>query len=152
MSLLRPEEIERSARVAVRYLRAGVRSSRQLRAHLKARGVHAAAVNGTIAHCRRRGLLDDRAGARLWVEHLARQGYAAAGIRLKLTAKEFGEREVDEALARLAREAGDEARARELLQRKRFISGQAGRAVRTLRARGFDDELIERIVNDPSGD
>jgi len=129
-----------------RYLRSGVRSVAEVRAFLDRRGLPAEAIDAVIADCRRQGALDDQAYARLAAEHWARQGYAGRAIRQRLAAKGVPDALVVEAIARLTNEEGDAERATRLLSQPRWRRAEPSRQARWLAARGFDDELIERIV------
>jgi SOS response regulatory protein OraA/RecX len=102
-----------------------------------------------VATFQAQGLLDDRAAARLWAEHWARQHYADSAIRLKLLAKGFDEPLARNTIARLTCDADDEERARRLLaQHLRRSSSRSvpSRLARLLASRGFDSELIERVL------
>jgi SOS response regulatory protein OraA/RecX len=96
-----------------------------------------------------RGWLDDRAGSRLVAEQWARQGYASAAIRVKLAAKGFDARIIDETVARVVPSSDDEARARTMLaKRAPQLADRSARArlARTLAAHGFEPDVIERLL------
>ena len=135
-----------------RSTRSGVRSTQQVAASLRRRGVAPEVVAQVVGACRRRGLLDDRACARLWADAWARKGYAWAAIRAKLAEKGLDEEAITQAGGRvgLAATSADEARARELLQRRigRRPGPTRAQAARLLAARGFDADLSERLLND----
>ncbi|MBI3319541.1 MAG: regulatory protein RecX [Candidatus Omnitrophica bacterium] len=106
-------------------------------------------VNDYRAH----GVLDDRASARLWAGQWARRGYAASAIRVKLSAKGFDEDLIQDILQRYPA-SEDEERARLVMARRaRHPATRLARArlARTLASRGFDSDLIERILNDSFG-
>ena len=149
-----------------RYLRTGVRSTRDVRSYLGRRGVSAGRAARLVAGYRARGWLDDRAAARLWADHWAREGYAASLIRAKLSAKGFSEDVIDETATRCCPPTDDQARARLLVatylqrhappRRVRSLPApaegrQAGRLARTLASRGFDSDLIEQVLNESLG-
>lgn len=139
----------RAIRVVRQYLRYGTRSTAQLRAYLRTRGLAQPQIDAVVAECLRRRLLDDRASARLCTEHWARQGYATAAIRLKLAAKGFDDGLLQRVVSQYASERDDEARARQFLAG--HLRGQPdrrapARLARTLASRGFDSELIERVL------
>ena len=92
-------------------------------------------------------MVDDRACARLWAGQWARQGYAAAAIRQKLSTKGLETRVVDAAVATLDEAEDDRARARLLID-ARLRRGWAPRErlARWLAARGFDAEVIEHTL------
>ena len=143
------------------YARARVRSRQELLAYLRRRGYAAASVASAVAACANRGLIDDRACAVLWANAWARHGYAWAAIRLKLAAKGLGSQAVTEAERSIGSRPDDEARARALassyLHRSvnasppRSRHGQAARLSRVLTSRGFDQDLIERILEESVG-
>ena len=133
----------------MRYLRTGVRSTRDALQHLSRRGLSLQRATGLVAAFQAQGLLDDRAAARLWADHWARQGYAASAIRLKLLAKGFDEPLARETISRLTRDADDEERARRFLAQRLRRSGSRpvpSRLARLLASRGFDSELTERVL------
>ena len=135
--------------VVSRYLRTGVRSTQNVLQYLSHRGLSLQRAAGLVATFRARGLLDDRAAARLWADHWARQDYAASAIRLKLLDKGFDEPLAHNTVTRLIGDADDEERARRLLaQHLRRSSSRPvpSRLARLLASRGFDSELIERVL------
>lgn len=145
MSSSKPSSAHRPSAVG-RYLRSGVRSVAEVRAFLGRWGLPAEDIDAVIADCRRQGALDDQAYARLAAEHWARQGYAGRAIRERLAAKGVAEALVAEAIARLTSEEDDAGRAARLLSQPRWRRAGPGRRARWLAARGFDEELIERVV------
>ncbi|MBI4342813.1 MAG: RecX family transcriptional regulator [Candidatus Omnitrophica bacterium] len=151
MSSSKPEA-KASFRAAVpRFLRSRVRSTREVLQALRRQGVSARAAARAVQAYQAQGLLDDRAAARLWADHWARQGYAAAAIRLKLSEKGFSDARIQTVTTRYYPSADDEARARTwLAQRSRSRAPRTPRArlARALASRGFDAELIERLLGD----
>lgn len=134
-----------------RYLRSGVRSTCEAVAHLVRRGVSAETATRLVISETARGRLDDHAAIRLWAEHLVRQGYAASAIRQRLIAKGFEDRAIEQAVNRCAPAATEEARARLVAARRAKATGRqpnAARITRALAARGFDSEIIERVVSE----
>jgi SOS response regulatory protein OraA/RecX len=88
---------------------------------------------------------------RLWADHWARAGFASAAIRLKLSAKGFDEGVINNATSQLCPPSDDEERARLVLaQHARRATARLARArlARTLASRGFDSDLIERLLNE----
>ena len=103
-----------------------------------------------ISASRAASLLDDRACARLWAEHWARRGFAWRAIREKLLAKGLPETAIHEAARSVGSTIEDDAtRARQLtsgnLQRGR--GSLRAQLIRKLAARGFDEDMIERVVD-----
>ena len=164
--------------LAHRYLRYGVRSGEELRAHLRERGVNDSLIQSAVERCGREGLLDDRACATLWAVRLADQGYAASTIRERLLAKGLHATLLHGILASL-HTASDADRARLLVrdrlrsldanlktlaqdrsERATRVEGRRGarcdprlrrRLARLLAQRGFDPDLIDQILNESLG-
>ena len=147
-------ETKTPARAAVPpFLRSRVRSTAEVRAHLLRRGDSPRQVAVQLTQYRVLGLLDDRAAARLWADHWARQGYAAAAIRLKLAQKGFPDALIGSILNQDYPPADDEARASAWLARRarsRAAHPARSRLARALASRGFDAELIERLLGESS--
>jgi len=152
MSSSSPRDEANAALAALsRYLRSGIRSTHEVQRYLRRRGVSPQAASRVVVAYQRRGLLDDGACARLWAEHWARRGYAWAAIRLKLSEKGLDGHAIEQAATRLGMASTDDARARLVVaQRARSGDGrqQRVRLARTLASRGFDQDLIERILGD----
>ena len=146
------DDTSRALAAARRYVQAGVRSRHEVTTYLRRRGVTAETASRAIATLGARGLLDDRACARLWADQWARHGYASAAIRAKLAAKGLEEETIDHAITQLQMSLGDEARAREMVVRRaRPRAGrrqERARVARTLASRGFDSDLIEQVLNE----
>jgi SOS response regulatory protein OraA/RecX len=140
--------------LATRYAGLGVRSIQELRTYLRRRGVAERAIARTIAVCRDRGVVDDAACARLWAEHWARQGYAWAAIRLRLSAKGLTDDAIRVAERTTGRAPDDVARARAVVAQR--AARRAGprervRLARVLASRGFDADVIDRILTESLG-
>ncbi|MDP3722520.1 MAG: RecX family transcriptional regulator [Candidatus Omnitrophota bacterium] len=146
---------EREIPAAVsRYVRSGVRSRHEALQYLCRRGVPARRAVAVVSACQAQGLLDDRAAARLWADHWARQGYATEAIRLKLADKAFDERDILEAIRPLRASTAEEERARLVLARDaRRTTRRLSRArlARVLASRGFDPDLIDRLLEESFG-
>ena len=121
-------------------------------AYLRRQGISVRAAARAVRAYQAQGLLDDQAAARLWADHWARQGYAAAAIRLKLADKQFSDALIQTVINRYGPPTDDEARARTWLAR-RTRSGAPrlprARLARALASRGFDADLIERLLGSP---
>ncbi len=140
--------------VLARYLRSGVKSTHEAVQHLTRRGVPSAEARRAARAFRARGVLDDRACARLWAGHWTRQGYAASAIRLKLAAKGLSRQVIDEATRSSPQLADDEARARDVAARAfrtRSQRATPARLARALASRGFDADLIDRLLRESFG-
>lgn len=150
MSSKPEDEFADALALATRYTRSRVRSVHEVRAYLQQYGLTARLTARVIAAGVSRGLLDDQAAAALWVEHWARHGYAWAAIRAKLAAKGFDERVVAEAGRLSGVTQTDEARARDVIQQASAKVARVSReqVARRLAGRGFDQDIIERILED----
>ena len=152
MSSSKPETDPRGLRAgAIRYVQAAPRSAREVWSYLDRRRVPRGLASRIVAECRSHGLLDDRVSAALWAEQWLRRGYAWAVIRTKLSAKGFHEQTIETIGKTLARACDEEARARLMVQRVRGRSSPSTRVrlARRLTARGFDPDVIERLLGDP---
>ena len=156
MSSSKPEddEVARALALALRYVRASVHSRHEVRLYLHRRGVAAETASGAVTTLGARGLLDDRACARLWADQWVRRGYASAAVRVKLAAKGLDEETIDHAITQLQISLDDDARAREVAAR--YARPRAGprervRVARRLASRGFDSDLIARVLNESFG-
>lgn len=139
-------------RALLRYTGTAVRSRSEVCAYLARRRVPAGTQQALLARCRAQGLIDDRAAARLWAGYWARQGFAAAAIRERLTTRGFDVRTIQHACALLGRASADEARARVVAARLGRTRPSRARLARALTARGFDADVIERVLgsDDPA--
>ena len=147
---------DRWLRLAQRYLRFGTRSAAQLRAYLTSRHVSETVVAPILNACAQDGLIDDRAGAKLVAEALGDRGYAVSAIRAQLLDRGFHDHAIENALNAMQARASDEQRARtvvaQALRRSsastpRFRTAVASRLAR----RGFDPELIDRLLRESCG-
>ena len=157
------EPVPRAVTLVARYAGAGVRSTQDVRDYLARRGVASPLAERVIAACQAQGLLDDAACARLWAEQWARRGYAWAAIQVKLAVKGLDRQAIHAAARHLGGARGDAARARALLAHRSGRTerrgggaanapGERARLARRLASRGFSPELIERVLDPPSGD
>ena len=146
-----------------RYVKGHVRSTRDLRAYLSRRGFTRSVAARLLARLKTLGVVDDTTAARLWVEQWAREGYAWAAIRVRLSAKGFDARAIRQAAGRDTA-ADDRSRAfgvvAERLRRAVAEGGQPrtdvamrqrARLARRLAARGFDCDLIEQVLDESLG-
>ena len=104
----------------------------------------------------RRGWLDDQAAAKLLATHLADQGYAWNAVAERLLKKGFDAQLVRQLLRPLKRHADEAERARVVVAaRLRGRSAHDPRLrtqlARALARRGFDSDLIERVLADALG-
>jgi SOS response regulatory protein OraA/RecX len=132
---------------ALRYTRTGVRSTHDVLTFLRRRGVAAAAARRILSRCQAAGQVDDRAAARLWAGHWLRRGYARRLIRERLAAKGFHERAIAQAMHDLGPSTEDEDSARRVAAQPRYRRSSRPRLARTLASRGFEAEVIERVLD-----
>src|SRR3989338_4192951 len=150
-SLRRSDAPEPALRRALQYAQRRVCSEQELLAYLARRGVAATAARRALRACRAHGLVDDRACARLWADEWARQGYAWSAIRERLSARGLPAEAISAAARTVGGPSGDAARAQRLVARvRKRRPGAPARLARQLAARGFDAELIERVLGEPS--
>ena len=157
------DETRRAWQLARRYLRVGTRSTDELRTYLRTKQVPPALIPPVVQHATEAGLLDDRACAILWATRLADQGYARQVIRQRLEAKGLAVSLVSRVLASRGGQDDEASRAREVVQRR--LPAPAGtiggpgrrsptvrdlrlrrRLTRLLAQRGFDSDLIDRVL------
>src|SRR5690554_1896796 len=104
-SILETEEWSRARKLALRYLAAKRRTSRELEQMLRRKGVSSAHIQSIVEEFQRFRYLDDRAFARDWVEERRRRkGYGAARIRQELEEKGVSEELIAEALGEVDEE------------------------------------------------
>ena len=145
-------EVDHLLAATLGYAKAAVRSSHEVRAYLRRCGTPPSTATRLLAACRDRGLLNDQASASLWAEHWARQGYAWAAISLKLSVKGFDVQTIRSIGNALARVSDDETRARAVVSQR--VRGGATdphqrlRLARRLASRGFDPDVIQRVLGD----
>lgn len=149
----RQDALRRARRLAQRYLRFGVRSTAELRAYLTTRQLAEPLIDALLAKYVRDGVLDDRACAKLLATCLADQGYAWGAVREQLLAKGLDAELVDQTLEPLKACLDDAARARALVQTRlrgasRTDTRVRARVARLLSQRGFDSDLIDRVLAD----
>jgi SOS response regulatory protein OraA/RecX len=130
-----------------------VRSRQEVRTFLALRGASADAIGRLLNVCEERGLLNDRACARLWAGQWARRGYAASVIHQRLHEKAIDAETIADAIKTIARASDDAARARLLVARHlgRRGSPPRSRLARTLASRGFDPDVIEQVLHESFG-
>ena len=120
-----------------------MRSRHELTQYLQRHEVRAHEIPRIVRECERRGILNDQACARLWAEHWMRAGFGWLAIRDKLSAKGLEESIVVDVEHRLGQD--EEERARAWLD-SRSRGGFTTSRARQLIARGFDPDIVERII------
>ena len=137
--------------------RRGVHSARDVRERLRRAGASSESAAQVVAECRSRGLVDDAACARLWADHWSRRGYAWSVIRVKLSEKGLEAQVIEQAADRLGTAVQDETRVRQAVEASAERSArlpaeqQVSQLTRRLASRGFDSELIERVLSETFG-
>ena len=150
------EPSRRALALARRYARFRARSTAELQAYLQRQRFPQPLIDRVITECVEEGLLDDRACAKLWATHLADRGDAWGAVREQLLAKGLDQELIAEVLASLQARADDATRARDLAQAslaRKGLGRRPGadrrlhdRVARLLSQRGFDSELIDRVL------
>ena len=135
---------------ALRLLTARPRSRARLAERLRDAGHVPAEVEAALARVTELGYLDDHAFARSQAEALLAR-FSPQAVELKLVGLGLSPELAAETVAAL--QADEPALARSILE-KRFGKGPlegkaAAKAARFLLGRGFDEELVERLVGRP---
>ena len=142
--------------LARRFLTFGVRSRAELAAYLAGRGASPEETERLTREFTTRGLLDDRACAKLTATRLADDGFAARLIRARLLEKGLDAALIDAILPGVAPPADDAVRARTLVLQQLPQSGPSrrharARLARLLASRGHDADLSESLLADILG-
>lgn len=140
---------ERVMTLALAYLARQACTAQQLSAYLARKGESVEAIARTVAHCRARGYLDDRAYAQRWAEaRLAKYPMGVARLQDELRGKGIEELDIAALLADLY------PRHQERLLAERVAVGaerrRGGISLRKLSqllgSRGFDEDVIESVL------
>ncbi len=136
---------------------ARARSRRELAARLARKGFAAVEVAAALDRLADLGYLDDRKFASDRAQSLLQSGrLGPAGVGARLRAHGLTEAQVQAAVTGAVESVSYDARAAaQALLDKRGLSAprsakQKGRAARLLKSRGFSDDVVERLVGDPS--
>lgn len=134
---------------AVLYVQRGVRSTRDVTAYLTRLGLNSQQAQSIVEKFVQKGLVNNRACARLWADHFARKGFAWPLIRLKLSEKGLDDQAIDAANERGSLSATDRQRALGLIaqwrSKRSALSGKVALA-RRLASYGFEEELINELT------
>jgi regulatory protein len=135
--------------LAVRYLGRWDRTAAQVEQYLRDKGASLAQVKQTIGRLTDLRYLDDRAYAERWVaSRMARQPMGRERLKSELQAKGIAESTADEAIGKVLQEVSEEVLALRVLRvtqrRGRRLSPVQARQV--LRRRGFEEEVISRMI------
>ena len=156
-----PKGADAALRAALRLLAARARSRQELRIALQRRGFTTSQQNATLARLDNLGYLDDRQFARQRAATLLSGGFGPRAVVGRLIAQGLSDEEARQGLREGESQIGfDELESARSLLRKRQLEGAKdrktlARAVRLLGARGFSEEVIERVTGvlplDPDG-
>lgn len=151
MSSLKPDRHDPALGWALRYAGKHVRSRSEVLAYLCRRGIAPQTAARALEAAAALGVVDDRACARLWCAHWARQGFAASAIEEKLNARAIEPLAISQAIKALQKEQSDLARARDFLEHAaRGGKKTPKQLAQSLARRGFDEEILERIYPEQS--
>lgn len=132
---------------AVRLLESRAKSRVKLELALEARGHDAAEIADAIARVTALGYLDDGRYAEAKARSAISEGRSLADVERRLEADGIAQDLAARAAKAAAEEAGhDDLSAARALVKKRKLSG--AKAARFLAARGFDEDVIARVIGD----
>lgn len=154
---------------ARRFVIRGVHSVSETKEYLRKKGIPDREADRFIADAQLRNQLHDPSSVRLWAEHYARKQYSWFAIRDKLFNKGFSIQHVEHLGSSLNLSVSDEARVRNLIthfckanSRRKSMRIMAGivdmdmrsrsRLIRRLTTRGFDSELINKLIDELIGE
>ncbi len=146
-----PQSPDEWVQCAVRYLARFDRTAAQVERFLRGKGASPAQARQTIRRLSDLRYLDDRAYAARWIQALlARSPMGRERLKAELLARGLSEDLVDGAISEALQEVDEETLGRQALRLKRRKSGRLlpCEAVTLLRQRGFEEEMIERIMGD----
>lgn len=135
--------------LAVRHLARRDRTVAQVERFLREKGASPVQAKQTIGRLSDLRYLNDKAYAERWIENrLARRPIGRERLRAELQAKGVAETVAESAIRKAFREVDEEALARRLLKARQEQGRRltATQALRLLRQRGFDEEIIERMM------
>lgn len=131
---------------AVRLLKGRAKSRARLEQALSSRGHAAAEIEQALRRVTELGYLNDARYAESKARAGLAEGRALADVQRRLEADGIGPQLAREAARAAADEAGhDELSAAKALLKKRRLTG--ARAARLLAARGFSEDVIEKLVD-----
>lgn len=136
---------------AVRYLSRFDRTTRQIEEFLRARGAPPVQIARTIRRLAALRYLDDSAYAERWIaSRSARSPLGAARLRGELLRRGLPEDIVENALRHALSELDEETLARRTvgLKQRRGRSLSRQQTFRLLRQRGFEEDVISRIMGE----
>ncbi|BFU96619.1 MAG: protein of unknown function [Nitrospira sp.] len=136
---------------AVRYLARFDRTTTQIEAFLRARGGSRAQIARTIRRLTALRYLDDSAYAERWIaSRLTRGPFGRVRLRAELLRRGLSEDMIDGALHRALGEVDEETLARRTvgLKQRRGRSLSRQQTLRLLRQRGFEEDVISRIIGE----
>lgn len=138
-------------KLAVRYLSRFDRTTKQVEDFLRTRGASPAQIARTIRRLEALRYLDDSAYAERWItSRLTRGPFGTARLRAELLQRRLSEAVIDAALSRLLGEIDEDTLARRAmgLKQRRGSSLSRQQTLRLLRQRGFEEDVISRIMGE----
>ncbi|SLM49124.1 protein of unknown function [Nitrospira japonica] len=138
-------------KAAVRYLARFDRTAKQVEEFLRARGASPVQAARTLRRLEALRYLDDSAYAERWIaSRLTRGPCGAARLRDELLRKGVSENVTDGALGRALAEVDQDTLARRAVGLKQRRGGTLSRwqTLRLLRQRGFEEDVISRIMGE----
>jgi SOS response regulatory protein OraA/RecX len=146
----KPDTERRLHGSVLRYLAGRDRTEAQIEGFLMRRGASLRLTRRLLRRLKTQGYVNDAALAYRWAQaRLARRPMGRAGLAAELTAKTFTSRTIEQTLDRLYGERGERERATDLLAGSSATSlRDRARSARLLRQRGFDEALIEALIEE----
>jgi len=138
-------------RIALRYLARFDRTTKQVEAFLRAKGASSFQVVRTARRLNTLRYLDDSAYAERWIaSRLTRGPFGTARLRAELLLRGLSENVVDGALGRALAGVDEDTLARRVVELKQRRGNSLSRrqTLRLLRQRGFEEDVISRIMGD----
>jgi len=148
-------DLIRARNHALRLINYRPRSEKELQNRLKERGYSQEIIGIIAGEFKAKGLIDDKAFARLWVRMRSQttpRGLSA--IKRELFLKEVDGGIADEAIGELKKNFDEEAVARGLLNKRLALmkgldkQKQKARLFGYLKRRGFSDEVVYKLLNE----
>lgn len=135
--------------MAMRYLARWDRTVAQVEQHLRARGASPALAQQTIDRLSALRYLNDRTYAERWVERrLARQAMGPGRLKAELQSKGITASVAEDTIAKAFVDVDEETLARRALESRQRKGRRVNlaQAQQFLRQRGFEDEVIGRMI------
>ncbi|MDF0644523.1 MAG: RecX family transcriptional regulator [Nitrospira sp.] len=140
--------------ISVRYLARFDRTTKQVEEFLRARGASPIQITRTVRRLATLRYLDDSAYAERWIaSRLSRGPFGTVRLRVELLRRGLPEAVIDAALRRALGEVDQDALARRAVGLKQRRGSRLSRQqmLRLLRQRGFEEDVISRIMGEWPG-